>query len=411
MEAAFAGRVKRHIVAHSYRYLAVCQPGLQGICAAEARAADLADVRLTDAGVEFVGKLADCYRANLWLRTPSRILLRADEYAARANEELFRKTLARPWELWLSPAVPVQVEAHVRRSRIGHEGNTAVTFAEAVRRRFRDAGLSPPPPTKDTAAHADEPTQRVILHLVENRLTVSLDTTGEHLHRRGYRLEHTGAPLRENLAATVLLWAGCSDPRYAVVDDPMCGSGTIPIEAALISMNVAPGLRRGFCFQHWPSFQDRTWAYLVRTAEAAPEVEPAVRVVGSDSDPAALETARENARRAGVAHVVEFRVADAYGAEPTEARQTATGAGRRLVVTNPPYGKRLRGGGAAEYEGLVTALQKRGDADAVLIVPRAAVPRRGAGLGHGGAAGTEGRDLLCFRNGGIQVCAWYRAQR
>jgi 23S rRNA G2445 N2-methylase RlmL len=343
--------------------------------------------------VAFTGKLSDCYTANLWLRTPSRVLLRADEYTARANEELFRKTLARSWELWLSPELPLQVEAHVRRSRISHEGNTAATFTEAVRRRFRQAGLSPPPPAEDPATRAETSTQRVILHLTENSLSVSLDTTGAHLHRRGYRLEHAGAPLRENLAAAVLLWAGWPRACYAVVADPMCGSGTIPIEAALIAANAAPGRRREFCFQRWPSFQERTWAYLLRTAEAAPAVEPAVRVVGSDVDPAAVETARENARRAGVEDLVELSVEDVYAGAPGSVE-----AGRRLVVSNPPYGKRLGGGGTAAYERLAAAQRGWANTDAVLIVPKAAVPHRSDAGGK--------QELLCFRNGGIRVCAW-----
>jgi putative N6-adenine-specific DNA methylase len=167
--------------------------------------------------------------------------------------------------------------------------------------------------------------------------------TGSHLHERGYRLEHTGAPLRETLAAAILLRAEWNGDTPIV--DGMCGSGTFPIEAALIARRIPPGLGRDFLFMRWPSFQAETWEYLCRSAKKASLDKTREAVIGIDIDPDALSVSRKNALRACVAEDIEWKTMDFFDFNPQ-------GMKKGLLVLNPPYGKRLGGGGRQFYERL-----------------------------------------------------------
>jgi len=181
-------------------------------------------------------------------------------------------------------------------------------------------------------AEGEDPlVQRILVRLEEDRLTLSLDTTGEHLHRRGYRQATAKAPLRENLAAGLLLAAGYDGERPLV--DPMCGSGTLAIEAALIARRLPPGGNRSFLFERWPSFRASTWTHLKKRAmEEARPAAPAA-IVARDTHGGALRAAEANAERAGVSRDLVLEQADFFHASPPE--------GTGWVVMNPPYGLRV----------------------------------------------------------------------
>ncbi len=354
---AYRRQLKRRVQGAVHRFAAVVPPELKNLCLAEVHSLGLGEAALSQAGVEFSGTLSACYSANLWLRTASRVLCRVHEFRAGAIEELFRHVSSFRWELWLTPRLPIRAEAHVFHSRIQSPSLVEETIRAAVGRRFQDLRLTPPP--ADAPGPEDVPggpragflTQRIMAHLARNRCLMSIDTTGAHLHERGYRLRHTGAPLRETLAAGILMKCGWKGESSLV--DGMTGSGTLATEGALISRRLAPGLGRRFLFEFWPSFNDKSWAYLRKKAleQARPRV--GAPIMGVDGSLEAVKVARDNAERAGVGESVQWLNEDFFGVSPMECSMN-TG----LLTLNPPYGRRLEGQDRGLYEKIGAHLRR-----------------------------------------------------
>lgn len=346
---AFLRHVSRYIQSQPHRFAAVTPPELVDVCRAELQDIGFQEAESTPAGVEFEGRIEDCYLANLRLRTAGRILCRLPSFRAGTAEELFHKLTKIRWELWLDPTLPLQVEPHVEYSRIEHEGQMADTVLAGIQRRFSSNRILPPnrwqPPAGETreddlpfTAH-----QRVLTRLMKNHCTLSLDTTGAHLHQRGYRLKHTGAPLRETLAAAILM--KCGWRGHVPLVDGMCGAGTFAVEAATMARRLAPGLSRNFLFERWPSFQEKTWAYLRRKQAEEALARSPVPIVALDLDSEAVAVARENAGRAGVEGDIRWENSDFFSFRPRDR-----GLEPGLVAIDPPYGKRMSGGGRDLYE-------------------------------------------------------------
>lgn len=295
--------------------LAVTAPGLELITASELEQLGIAIEGTVTGGVAFGADLPTLYRANLQLRSASRVIVRTGVFTARTWFELERHAGKLPWGSFLGDAVP-EFEVTSRKSRLYHERGIAERLQRIV------AATRPVP---DGA-----PTQRFIVRVHRDQFTISADASGELLHRRGYRQETAKAPLRETLAAAMLL--GCGWRAEVPLLDPFCGSGTIPIEAALIAGQVAPGLHRRFAFEKWPGHDAHAWDQLLQEARARMRA-ASVEILASDRDAGAIEAARANAERAGVAADIALRVA------PLSAM--ASRADRGLLLTNPPYGARI----------------------------------------------------------------------
>jgi len=356
---AYQRHLKRVVVGAVHRWSVVVPPEFESLCRRELETLGLAAAGSGEGIVEFSGKLRDCYAANLHLRTASRVFCSLDPFRAGIAEELRRCGSAVPWELWLNPRIPVRLEVHVRHSRIEHEGLVGEMVLSGLRKRFRERGFPvpdewrpPPVPAEVSPEDArDSWRQRIYVHLRNNHCVISLDTSGHHLHKRGYRLRHGGAPLRETIAAAVLYRVGWNGSLPLV--DGMCGAGTLAIEAALMARNLPPGLTRPFLFQHWPSYGKATWEYLCRKArEGSLERKPGP-LVALDRDPDVIETARENASRAGVADDVLWECRDFFSFRPGER-----GLRPGLLLLNPPYGRRLRDGGESLYRELGAHLRE-----------------------------------------------------
>lgn len=334
------------------RLFAVAAPGLENLVATEVAALgqsgcerSVPGVDVGPGGVEFDGDLALLYRANLALRYASRVLLRCGEVTAREFAAL-RRGLA---TLDLGPFLPRQgelalvVHASAERCRLYHTGALAECVADALSTRGRTVRLQRPSESdSETPGGAPDPGRvEVWLRGVGDRFTLSLDTSGALLHQRGYRSESGPAPLRETLAAALVRLAGFAGT--GALCDPMCGSGTLVIEAALQAQNRAVGLGRSFAFQTWPSYEPDRFAAVVaqlRQGELALDaVRAQSRFLASDRDAAVLALARRNAERAGVAELIEFAPADVGSLRLPPA---PTGGG--LILTNPPYGRRLGDG-------------------------------------------------------------------
>ncbi|MBJ6726654.1 THUMP domain-containing class I SAM-dependent RNA methyltransferase [Geomesophilobacter sediminis] len=300
--------------------------GVEEVLAAELAELELASVQAESGGVRFRGSLRDAYRANLWLHSASRVLMPVAEFACQSPDELYSGVRAVDWCSLVTSSMTLAVECSLRDSALTHSGFVALKTKDAIVDCVRDrTGSRPSVDTKD-------PDLRVNVRLFRNRCTVSLDLSGTPLDRRGYRLDRHEAPLKENLAAALIGLSGWNGETPFV--DPMCGTGTIAIEAALKGARVAPGLlRRGFGFQRWPGFDQKVWRQLLEEARSLKRDPLPAPIVGSDVSAPVIEMARENARRAGVAGLVEFKQHAIADLTPPP------GAG--TMIFNPPYGKRL----------------------------------------------------------------------
>jgi putative N6-adenine-specific DNA methylase len=315
-----------------YSLFAVTLPGLEACTRQELLSLNLAvtpaptaEAGMESGGVAFEGSLADVYRANLLLRTPNRILARLGELDAVSFAELRKKAAALPWEQFLRPGQPVALRVTCHKSRLYHSDGVAERVAGAIADRLRK-----PVERMKADDEALQSPQLVTVRFVNDHATISMDTSGALLHRRGYRLETAKAPLRETLAAGLLLAAGW-DGRAPLVD-PFCGSGTIPIEAAMMACRIAPGKNRRFIFMDWPNFDSALWQSQLDAAIAA-EVSAPGAILASDRDAGAIRIAQSNAERAGVTDSLLFACCAVSSIQPPD--------GLGWMVTNPPYGVRV----------------------------------------------------------------------
>ena len=307
-------------------YFAVAAPGLEPYTARE-----LSELGLGGAaslgGAAFSGRRRELYRANLHLRTASRVLVRMGEFYAAAFSELRTKAGRLDWEACLRPGQPVAIHATCHKSKLYHSDAVAERVAGAIADRLGQ----PSPLTAGSEAGETAGAQLVIVRLVRDQVTISLDSSGALLHQRGYRLDTAKAPLRETLAAGILMAAGWD--RRAPLLDPFCGAGTIPIEAALLAQNLAPGRARRFAFMDWPDYDARLWQHVLDEATAGVSQSPPPQIFASDRDAGAIAAAQANAARAGVGDQIEFLQRSVSAVEPPP--------GPGWLVTNPPYGLRL----------------------------------------------------------------------
>ncbi len=313
---------------------AVAAPGLAPFTAVELCRLGLVDpaqeTKITaddeGGGISFVGDLQAIYRANLHLRTASRVLVRLGEFYAAAFSELRKKASRLEWERYLQPGQAVDVRATCHKSRLYHSGGVAERVAGAI----GDCLGKQPVLFRGKTEDGESLAQLIVVRLVHDRCTISIDSSGDLLHRRGYRLATAKAPLRETLAAGMLLASGWH-PGAPLID-PFCGSGTIPIEAALMAKGIAPGKARRFAFMAWPGYHSDGWETALAAAQAA-ETHGELSIFASDRDAGAIEMARANAERAGVVECIEF---------VCQAVSAIAPAGVGWMVTNPPYGLRVR---------------------------------------------------------------------
>jgi len=332
-----------------FKLLAQAPPGLEPLLLKELAELGIQGTVL-QGGVRWIGGWNDLLRANLWLRTGSRVLIELGSFRVRALGELERKAAALPWSHL--PPGPVRFRISASRSRLYHEG--------AIEERLRRAGGLPAtgkPATSEPAigespigdstagesVGESEQGPLLVVRVHRDTLTIRLDASGEHLHRRGYRVDVGEAPVRETLAAALLLTLPSGGGDRPLID-PFCGSGTLPIEAALLRRKIPPGMAspgfrpRDYAFSTWAGFPHSKWAEQCAEAQAA--ILPPLRsgeLWGSDRDTRMVEAAQRNAARAGVEGDIAWSSAPVSKAPLPEGAD----APRGWVVTNPPWGGRL----------------------------------------------------------------------
>lgn len=307
---------------------AIAAPGIEALVAGELRALGASPVREVDGGAEFSADDLLLARVNLELRTASRVLVRLARFRATAFHELERAARKVEWERILAPGTAYSLRVTCKKSRLYHSDAVAARIADAIGRRVGGAILADQGEEEDSEAAAP---QLFVIRLDHDRCTLSADSSGELLHRRGYRRAVAKAPLRETLAAAMLIGAGYDPVRPLA--DPMCGSGTIAIEAALFARRIAPGIRRRFAAESWPIAVSAAWsdARAIASARALPAA--GAPIIAGDRDEGAIEAAMANAVRAGVDGDIEFRRA--------ALSRLAVPDGPGLLISNPPYGARI----------------------------------------------------------------------
>lgn len=306
---------------------AATSPGLEALVAAELTALGLLPHDSEPGGVEFATDLAGLYRANLHLRVASRVVVRVAAFPAAHFSDLERHAAAIDWGTWIPPGAAVHFRITSRKSRLYHQKAIAERLESAVLRAM--PGVTAVRSAADAEARDD--LQTFLVRLAYDQCVVSADSSGALLHQRGYRLAVAKAPLRETLAAAMLLGAGWDSATPLV--DPMCGAGTIAIEAALLARRIPPGWARRFAFEQWRGFDAARWRTVRDQAGAAILPAAPAPILASDRDAGAITATTANAERAGVLGDLTIRHCALSAIEPP--------VGPGLVLTNPPYGLRI----------------------------------------------------------------------
>ena len=308
--------------------LIITAPGLETLARRELAALGISATAEDPGAVEAPLSLRDVMRANLHLRTASRVVVRLAEFKALTFADVEKHAKRVAWETVVTPGRRVRFRVTCRKSRLYHSGAVAQRLMDALAGRVPGVLVA-------GAAGEDEDDglgeQLFVVRLFRDRLVLSADTSGALLHRRGYRQATAKAPLRETLAAAMLLGAGWDGRRPLA--DPLCGSGTIPIEAAMIARRMAPGRARTFAFEQWPGHDAAQWRALRGEAAAAELPNAGAEIFASDRDAGGVAATRENTARAGV--TADLTVAQ----QSLSALRVGTGPG--LLVVNPPYGIRV----------------------------------------------------------------------
>ncbi len=307
-------------------YFATVARSLETIAAQELERLGAKEVRPDFTGVNFQGDRALLYRVNLWARTIFRVLMPIREVKCYNAEQLYRSVQKIDWEEYIQPDNTLAVKCTGSNRNLNHTHFSALQIKKAiVDQQRRKTG-------RRSSVNLENPDLLINAHIFQNRCILSLDSSGASLHRRGYRPAMGLAPLKETLAAALLEMAEWN-PNLPFLD-PLCGSGTLPIEAALKGLNIAPGLyRKRFGFESWRDFDQSLWQKILKEAKDSQLSELKAPIVGSDRDPNILEQARTNANFCGIEHQIKFC--------QKELSQIESPADCGIIICNPPYGKRI----------------------------------------------------------------------
>jgi putative N6-adenine-specific DNA methylase len=308
----------------SLELIATAAFGLEAVIARELVALGYSDQTVEDGRVRFRGDISAIARCNLWLRSADRLLLQIGEFNVHDFGELFDRTTELPWERWLPATAEFPIRGRSVNSQLRSVPNcqriVKRAVVECLKRRYQRDWF------EETG-----PTYSIEVSLLKNRATLTIDTSGAGLHKRGYRKLVGAAPLKETLAAALVQLSYWNESRQLV--DPCCGTGTIPIEAALIGRNTAPGLSRSFAAEAWPQIPSTVWNDARSEARDSRRRPLDFRIIGTDVDHRPLTLARNNATAAGVDDSIHFQQQPL--AEFTTSRKYG------CVISNPPYGERL----------------------------------------------------------------------
>jgi putative N6-adenine-specific DNA methylase len=308
------------------QYFATVARGLEELAAQELIELGAQTVTTGFCGVSFEGDRELLYRVNLWARLPFRVLVKLGEFPSNDDLELYEGVQQIDWGEYLTPDLTLAVTVTGKNEQLNHSHFTAIQVKRAITKQ-QTAKFG-----ERSNVDIHEPNVRINAHIDKDVCIISLDSSGSSLHRRGYRSAVGDAPLKESLAAALLKMSGWT-PDLAFVD-PLCGSGTLPLEAAMQALQIAPGIfRNGFGFENWLDFDAELFDRLLKSAEAGERQDLTATIIGSDRDFDVIEQARSNARSSGVESYVRFMQMELADVEaPTDSG---------ILLCNPPYGERL----------------------------------------------------------------------
>lgn len=298
--------------------------GLEKVVAREIEALGYGSIRVENSRVTFIADEQAVPRCNLWLRSADRVLIKVGEFLAVTFEELFEKTKALPWEQWLEVDACFPVEGKSVNSKLFSVPDCQAIVKKAIVERLKQTYKKP---------WFDEtgPKYTIEVALLKDKVTLTIDTSGPGLHKRGYRKLSSQAPLKETLAAAMVNLSYWNPDRILV--DPMCGSGTIPIEAAMIGLNMAPGLNREFAAERWPQIPDILWKNARNEANDAVVRDRKLKIIGTDIDDEVISMARYHRKLAGLDEQIHLQRL------PLSEMRSSYKYG--CVICNPPYGERI----------------------------------------------------------------------
>ncbi|NLA58575.1 MAG: class I SAM-dependent RNA methyltransferase [Firmicutes bacterium] len=306
------------------KLIATATFGLESVVAQELRDLGYSDLTVENGKVCFTGNLQAICKTNLWLRTADRVKLKLGEFKATTFYELFDQTRALPWGDWLPADARFPVEGKSVKSTLYSVSDCQAivkkAIVESLKERYHKEWFP-----------EDGPLYKIEVALLKDIATLSIDTTGPGLHKRGYRTLISEAPLKETLAAAMLILSRWDHNTPLI--DPFCGSGTIPIEAALLGLNIAPGINRSFVSEDWPSIPKELWRAEREEADKLAQLDRRLYIIGTDIDPQVLRVARRNAEAAGVGKYIHFQ------ARPLSELSSQRKYGK--IICNPPYGERI----------------------------------------------------------------------
>ncbi|SER75977.1 THUMP domain-containing class I SAM-dependent RNA methyltransferase [Salisediminibacterium halotolerans] len=308
----------------TFRLIATAAMGLEALTAEEIKQLGYKDIQVDNGKIYFTGGADAIARANLWLRTADRVKLVVGEFYAYSFEELFEKTKALPWSEFIGQTDTFPVAGRSVKSKLYSVPDCQAITKKAIVEQMKDAYHL-------TWFDESGPKHQIEVAIHKDLVTLTIDTSGEGLHKRGYRTLHNEAPLKETLAAAMIKLTNWHPSRPLV--DLFTGSGTIPIEAALIGQNIAPGINRSFAFENWAWFDQTELTKALDEAEEKADYEQELNILGTDIEHPMIELAENNAKEAGLFGLITFKQMQAKDFRPKEDYG--------VIVSNPPYGERL----------------------------------------------------------------------
>ena len=319
---SFEKRIKRRVTAREQTFFVVISPGLENTCISEMKQLfPEKELSILDGGIEFNGTVKDCYLANLNLRTASRVLMRLDEFNATNFMKLEKKLDEFPWELYLNENPSHDVIVNTKKSRLIHSDAIAERVSKSIKTRM-------PLPSETNNGLP----QKIYIRVFNDRFFISLDSSGELLYKRGLKTSGGKAPIRETIAAGALLLAGYNGKSPLI--DPMCGSGSFSLEAAMIACNIPPGWYRFFAFQDWPCFRPGAWKDIRRNVEKTIDFTADAKIIASDTEPEACNKFKETISKTDFKSLIDITRQDFFQLSPGTTD-------KGLIIINPPYGLRL----------------------------------------------------------------------
>lgn len=327
-ENALEKRIKRRVRGKVRDFFIQTAPGFEKVCFDELTSLPLSSkcAMIISGGVEFKGRVHDCYLANLRLSTANRILMRIKSFKATNFRQLDERLKGVDWELYFKPEQTVRIRVSSKSSRLYHKKAISERIRESLTARMDQFDA-----TDDSETAVP---QQLFVRIFDDRFTLSVDSSGELLYKRQLKTHGGKAPIRETIAAVALKLAGYTGNEPLL--DPMCGAGTFPLEAALTATNIPPGWYRNFAFMDWPVFRGKRWSYIRNESEKEIHMPQTPFIVGSDKDENAIDKLQKSIEDHGLTDVIRVVCMDFFDLDPSSFFDQPG-----IVVINPPYGQRM----------------------------------------------------------------------